>query len=325
MKWVPGTGRGQRRRLGLALGAGGARGLAHIGVLEGLAAAGIAVDAIAGTSSGALVGALYATGQLEVFTRDLRRTEASDLLRYLDPVWPREGLLSGARAAEYLRSLVGDWRIEDLPIPYAAVAVDLVSGEEIWIRSGKLLDAVRASISLPGIFVPVRQENRVLVDGAIRNPVPVSPLEALGAEVRVAVNLHSQPVRELEPRTRRASMMSRISSAFESGLARLRGRTHSPEEPEPEPEAAGPNLLEVITASMSVLEHEIAKHRLAREPVDVILTPDLRGIRSWEFHKADTAVTAGRAELDAKLPEILAALRKPRGVLARYFSLGSSS
>jgi len=311
------------KRLGLALGAGGARGLAHIGVLEGLAAAGLAVDAIAGTSAGALVGALFATGQLEVFKRDLRETERSDLWRYLDPVWPREGLLSGARASEYLRGLMGDWRIEDLPIPFTAVAVDLVSGEEIWIRSGKLLDAVRASISLPGIFVPVRQETRVLVDGAIRNPVPVSALEPLGVDVRVAVNLHSQPVRELEPRARRASVMSRAAAAFETGLARLRGRPVTPEE-EPEAEAAGPNMLEIITASMSVLEHEIARHRLAREPVDVVLTPDLRGIRSWEFHKVEDAVTAGRAALDEKLPEIQARLRPPSG-LRRYFSLGSSS
>jgi len=315
--------RGERKRLGLALGAGGARGIAHIGVLFGLADAGIAVDAIAGTSIGALVGALWATGQIEVFLRDLRGTELSDLVRYLDPVWPREGLLSGVRATEYLRSLVGDWRIEDLPIPYAAVAVDLVSGEEIWIRSGRLLDAIRASISLPGIFVPVRQGARLLVDGAIRNPVPVSPLEVLGAEVRVAVNLHAQPVRELEPRVRRHSVVSRIGGAFETGLARLRGRPRPEGEPEPEL-PAGPNLLEIITASMSVLEHEIARHRLAHEPVDVVLAPDVRGIRSFEFHKAERAVGAGRKELDAKLPEIRALLRRRVG-LARYFSLGSSS
>lgn len=320
-----GTERGERKRLGLALGAGGARGLAHVGVLFGLAEAGIQVDAIAGTSMGALVGALFATGQLEVFERDLRNRELSDLMRYLDPVWPREGLLSGERATEYLRSLVGDWRIEDLPIPYAAVAVDLVSGEEVWIRSGRLLDAVRASISLPGIFVPVRQGARVLVDGAIRNPVPISPLEALGVDVRVAVNLHAQPVREIEPRARRHSVVERIGDAFEHGLARLRGRARPEPEAQAGPEeAAGPNLLEIITASMSVLEHEIARHRLAREPVDVVLTPDLGGIRSFEFHKAPRAVNAGRRELEAKLPEIRTALRRRAG-LARYFSLGSSS
>jgi NTE family protein len=315
--------RGERRRLGLALGAGGARGLAHAGVLFGLAEAGIPVDAIAGTSSGALVGALWATGQLELFARELRAHELTDLWRYLDPVWPRAGLFSGERATDYLRGLLGDWRIEDLPIPFAAVAVDLVSGEEVWIRSGKLLDAVRASISLPGIFVPVRDGARLLVDGALRNPVPVAALALLDVDVRIAVNLHAQPVRELEPRTRRKPVISRLGEAFENGLARLGRRPRAAEAPEPDlPQ--GPNLIEILTASMSVLEHEIARHRLAREPVDVVLAPDVRGIRSFDFHKAARAIAAGRKELEEKLPEIQAALRKRAG-LARYFSLGSSS
>ena len=320
----------QRKKLGLALGAGGARGVAHAGVLFALADAGIAVDAIAGTSIGALVGALWATGQLEVFERGLRSLELSDLLGYVDPVWPRSGLLSGERATEYLRSLIGDWRIEDLPIPYAAVAVDLVTGEEIWIRTGRLLDAVRASISVPGIFVPVRQGARLLVDGALRNPVPVSALEALGVDVKVAVNLHAQPVRELEPRARRRPVVSRIGEAIETGLARFRRRpsrgtsARRPMSAPAQAEPAGPNLIEILTASMSVLEHEIARHRLAREPVDVVLAPDVRGIRSFEFHKGPRAVAAGRTELESKLPEIRAALAK-RPRFARYFSLGSSS
>lgn len=312
-----------RKKLGLALGAGGARGLAHAGVLFGLADAGISVDAIAGTSSGALVGALWATGQLEVFERELRGLELADLIGYVDPVWPRAGLLSGERATAYLRGLIGDWRIEDLPIPFAAVAVDLVTGEEIWIRTGRLLDAVRASISLPGILVPVRQGARLLVDGALRNPVPVAALDALGADVKVAVNLHAQRVRELEPRARTRPVLSRIGDALENGLARFRRKPRTPAEAEPEL-PAGPNLIEILTASMSVLEHEIARHRLAREPVDVVLSPDVRGIRAFEFHKAPRAVAAGRRELEARLPEIRAALaRRPR--LARYFSLGSSS
>ncbi|HTO71656.1 MAG TPA: patatin-like phospholipase family protein [Myxococcota bacterium] len=312
-----------RKRLGLALGAGGARGLAHAGVLFGLAEAGVPVDAIAGTSSGALVGALWATGQLELFANELRDRELSDLVRYLDPVWPREGLLSGERATSYLRGLLGDWRIEDLPIRFAAVAVDLVTGEEVWIREGRLLDAVRASISLPGIFVPVRQRGRLLVDGALRNPVPVAALDALDVDVRVAVNLHAQPVREIEPRARRKPVMSRLGDVFESGLAKLGRKPRAAEASEPDL-PAGPNLLEILTASMSVLEHEIARHRLAHEPVDVVLAPEVRGIRSFEFHKAARAISAGRKELEDKLPDIQAALQKRAG-LSRYFSSGSSS
>jgi NTE family protein len=322
-----------QRKLGLALGAGGARGVAHVGVLFALAEAGIAVDAIAGTSIGALVGALHATGQLEVFERDLRDLELSALLRYLDPVWPRSGLLSGERVNAYLYSRFGDWRIEDLPIPFAAVAVDLVTGDEIWLREGRLVDAVRASISLPGIFVPQRQGARLLVDGALRNPVPVTPLEALGADVRVAVNLQTQAVREIEPRVKspRSPLVARVSDALENGWARLRGsaRVSASSEAEAAPsesEAApsGPNLLEILAASMSVLEHELARHRLAREPVDLILTPDVRGIRSYEFQKGARAIAGGRAAVEEKLAELQALLR-PKTGLARYFSLGSSS
>jgi NTE family protein len=162
----------------VALGAGGARGLAHIGVLRALGEAGIPIDAVVGTSIGAVVGAIFAAGQLENFERQARRIERSHLLRLFDPVWPRAGLLSGDRAVEWLRGLVGEWRIEDLAIPFGAVTVDLVTGEEILIREGPVIDALRASISVPGIFVPFRSHDRILVDGAIRNPVPVSELEA---------------------------------------------------------------------------------------------------------------------------------------------------
>jgi predicted acylesterase/phospholipase RssA len=142
-------------------------------------------------------------------------------------------------------------------------------------------------------------------------------------DVKVAVNLHAQPVRELEPRARRRPVVSRIGEAIETGLARFRRRPRPAVDAEPEL-PAGPNLIEILTASMSVLEHEIARHRLAREPVDVVLAPDVRGIRSFEFHKGPRAVAAGRKELESKLPEIRAALAKRPG-LARYFSLGSSS
>ena len=316
----------QRKKLGLALGAGGARGVAHAGVLFALADAGIAVDAIAGTSIGALVGALWATGQLEVFERGLRSLELSDLLGYVDPVWPRSGLLSGERATEYLRSLIGDWRIEDLPIPYAAVAVDLVTGEEIWIRTGRLLDAVRASISVPGIFVP-RAPGRA----AARRRRAAQPGAGLGAGgAGRGREGRREPARAAGPRARATR------AASPGGVADRRGdrdraralpsppATSARAKPPARADPAGPNLIEILTASMSVLEHEIARHRLAREPVDVVLAPDVRGIRSFEFHKGPRAVAAGRTELESKLPEIRAALAK-RPRLARYFSLGSSS
>jgi len=286
---------GRARSIGVALGAGGARGLAHIGVLRGLAEEGVSVDAIVGTSSGALVGAIYAAGQLENFERQMREFQWSDVLGLFDPVWPRSGLMSGSRVVERLTSTLGDWKIEDLSIPFAAVAVDLVTGDEVLIRHGRVLDAVRASISIPGIFRPYVSGARVLVDGALRNPVPVSALSVLGADVRIAVNLHRTPVREIADRSRwggRRSVTARMSDALEQQLSRFRKRPRVPEPPELESDGL-PNLLEVLTASMSVVEYELAQHRLAREHVDVRIEPDVHGIRAFDFHKAAPAIEAG--------------------------------
>ncbi len=302
------------RRVGLALGAGGARGLAHIGVLEGLAHERINVDAIVGTSSGALVGAIYAAGQLENFSRQMRAFQRSDVLALFDPVWPRAGLMSGSRVVERLMSTLGEWRIEDLSIPFAAVAVDLVTGDEVLIREGRVIDAVRASISIPGIFMPYVVGSQILVDGAIRNPVPVSALSELGADVRVAVNLHQSPVREIVDRNRRdprRSVTGRVSEALEQKLALFRRRPRTASNSDSEGGGL-PNLFEVLTASMSVLEYELAQHRLAREHVDVRIEPDVHGIRAFEFHKAAAAIEAGRAAVRGAGEAIRRAQRLPQ-------------
>jgi NTE family protein len=316
----------ETRRVGLALGAGGARGLAHVGVLRTLAGAGISIDAIVGTSIGAVVGAMYAAGQLEAFERRVRDLEWHQVLRMFDPVWPRSGLVSGARAVDWLTGLIGDWRIEDLALPFASVAVDLVTGEEVLIQKGKVIDAIRASMSIPGVFVPHQSGRRQLVDGALRNPVPVSALEGFGVDVRLAVNLHAQPVREMlaGPRTGeagpRAPLSARVAEMIDGGLAKLRGarkaRVARAADVEPEPNA--PNLFEILTSSMTILEHELARHRLRAEPVDLVLAPDVHGIRSLEFHKARQAIAAGVAAAEAELPKIRELVRKPRR-LSSYF------
>ena len=313
--------RRRTRSVGLALGAGGARGLAHIGVLKKLAEADVPIDAIAGTSSGALVGAIYAAGQLENFERQVRQFEWTDVLAMWDPVWPRSGIMSGTRALESLAGVVGDWKIEDLPIPFAAVSVDLVTGEEVLIRRGRVLDAIRASISIPGIFVPRRQGKRLLVDGAICNPVPVSVLQELGADVRIAVNLHHDPVREivaLPSVRRRPTIAGRVSDVIDSRLARFRSKarprrkTSQPARSTSNGDDDGdvPNLFEILTASMSVIEYELAQHRLARDPVDVIVEPDVHGIRAFEFHKGKQAIAAGIKAAEERLPEIERQLKR---------------
>ena len=314
---------GRSLRLGIALGAGGARGLAHIGVLQALAEAGIPVGAIAGTSSGALVGAIYAAGQLENFEQRMRELRWNEVLSLFDPAFPRSGLVSAVRVLERFAPGLGDLRIEDLPIPFAAISVDLVTGQEMVIRHGRLFDAIRASISIPGIFVPRLAHGQLLVDGALRNPVPVSALAALGADVSVAVNLHQHPVRELSIHrrrgtTRRAALRARLSDMFEEGAARLRRRPRAAEPDAPPENESLPNLFEILTASMSVLEYELAQHRLARERVDVIIEPDLEGIRAYDFHKAARAIQSGRRAAETATRTIERALRRPRMLRTRH-------
>lgn len=303
----------RRRKVGVALGAGGARGLAHIGVLRGLAEAGIPPDAVVGTSSGALIGAIYAAGQIENYERQMRELEWSDVIALLDPVWPRSGLVSGTRALDRLAGPLREWRIEDLALPFAAVSVDLVSGEEVLIREGRVIDAVRASISIPGIFVPRRSGRRLLVDGALRNPVPVSALDEFDVDVRVGVNLYHDPVRELAGAgrgTRRAGVAARLSDALEARLARFRRRGRPPATDVNGVAEGLPNLFEIMTASLSLVEYELARHRLARDAVDVVIEPAVRGIRTFDFHKAQQAIPAGRHAVEAALPELERALRR---------------
>ncbi len=313
--------RARRRTVGLALGAGGARGIAHIGVLRAFAKAEIPIDAIVGTSVGALIGAVYAAGQLENFERWVRKFDWPDVLRLFDPVWPRSGLISRTRALDPLAQVMGDWEIEGLAIPLPCVSIDRNTCGECLLRARRVLAAIRASISIPGIFVPHRMGRRLLVDGALRNPVPVSHLEEMGSDVRVAVNLHAQPVREImrSKKARNGSTPGTISAQLinlvDRRLARFRRRGHRSRATDDG--QVEPNLFEILTASMTVLGHELARHRLAREPVDVVIGPDVHSIRSFEFHKARKAIHAGLIETEKHLPEIRKALER-RGPRRRY-------
>ena len=181
-----------RKKVGLALGSGSARGFAHIGVIRVLEAEGIPIDCIAGTSIGAIVGALYASGSLSKGEEFLQDFDWKDMTALLDPLFPVSGLLGGKRIEKLMHSFLGARRIEEFSIPFAAVATDVASGREVVFRQGDAVKAVRASMSLPGIFAPVFLENRFLVDGALVSPVPVETARALGADVVIAVNLAPQ-------------------------------------------------------------------------------------------------------------------------------------
>ena len=180
----------RRPRIGLALGSGAARGWAHIGVIHALERAGVRPDLICGTSVGALVGAAYAAGNFECFEQWVLGMRRSDVISLMDVDF-RAGLLKGTRLMALIRRTLGEQAIEDLAIPFAAVATELRTGAEVWLRSGSTVEAVRASIAMPGVFAPVLDDDGILVDGALVNPVPVSLGRAMGADVLIAVDLSS--------------------------------------------------------------------------------------------------------------------------------------
>ena len=177
--------------MGIALGSGSARGWSHIGVIRSLLEAGIPIDYTCGASIGALVAGSFAAGFLDPLDRWVRKLSWSHIIGFMDVMIPRSGLVEGEKISGYLRGILSDPRIEELPVPFSAVATDLKTGKEVWIREGSLIDAVRASISLPGIFTPYGRNGQWLVDGGLVNPVPVSPCRAMGADIVIAVNLNS--------------------------------------------------------------------------------------------------------------------------------------
>jgi NTE family protein len=187
-----------RPTVSLVLGSGGARGLAHIGIIEAIEQAGYEVRSIAGASMGALVGGIYAAGRLDVYTRWVTALSRIDVFRLLDFAYDRRGLFKGEKIINLLKDLIGDHEITRLPISFTAVATDLKTQKEVWFNRGPLFDAIRASIAVPTIFTPYEYQGMQLVDGALINPIPIAPTLHDKTDVTVAVNLNGSPDPRLE-------------------------------------------------------------------------------------------------------------------------------
>jgi NTE family protein len=308
-----------RPTIGLALGGGAARGFAHIGVMRTLLARGIVPDVIVGTSIGAVVGGCYAADKLDPFEDWGRKLTKRSVLRYLDVSFSGSGLISGKALAEPLVASLGDQRIENLPIPFAAIATEFDTGHEIWLTHGRLADALRASYSLPGIFPPVRLGGRWLVDGALVNPVPVSAARALGARVVIAVHLNSDlsgrgtvianhgsdendeaPAAAVDP-ARRSSFTGMLTG----GHTLLRAVFGSRERP---------GIPTVMIEAFNVMQDRITRARMAGDPPDVLIAPKVGAVGWFDFHRAAEAIELGIQATEKVLPEIeehIAALSTP--------------
>ena len=307
-------------RIGLALGGGVARGWAHIGVLRAFQAAGINVDMVAGTSIGALVGACYLAGKLDAVEDWARAVTRIKAVGYLDFTLGKAGLIGGERLAREMRNHFGDMTIEHLPKPLVCIAADLASGREVWLNRGPLVDAVRASFSLPGVFPPLPLDGRWLVDGALVNPVPVSACVAMGAHLVIGVNLNADigrrvtapfgslqgddgfnvddVVRQAESSTINLGALGRLAAL--PGLVRVLLRR----------DRQGPSVYGVMVASLNLVIDRATRARLATDPPDIHVTPRLGHIGLAEFDRAEELIALGRAAGEtaaAELSEILSA------------------
>ena len=292
----------RRPRVGLALGGGSARGWAHVGVIRALEQAGIKPDLVCGTSIGALVGAAYAAGELERFEQWLLGLGIADVLSFMD-VGLRGGVIKGERLMEFFRLNFIDRPVEDLAMPFAAVATALHTGAEVWLREGSTIEAVRASIALPALFTPVVHEGRVLVDGGLVNPVPVSLARAMGADIVIAVDLSSDILgrylrEEPEPEAP-AALLSEWRQKLQENLSAL-----IPARPDDEPKL--PSMLDVVASSINIMQVRMTRSRMAGEPPDVIVAPRLAHLGLLDFHRGKEAIEAGERAVAAALPSLTA-------------------
>jgi NTE family protein len=291
-------------KIGLALGGGAARGWAHIGVLRALEQAGIRPDIIAGTSIGAVVGGCYAAGHLDAIEEFARELTRRRVFGYLDFNFSGTGLIGGQRLCERLDRHLGTRGIEELPTRFTAVATELGTGHEVWLSRGPIVDAVRASYAIPGIFKPVKVNGRWLFDGALVNPIPVTVCRALGARYVIAVNLNFDTCS-------RGTIVPHLSS-------------ESAEQPEPQPVKGkngvavrrllqrqlfgkgeeAPGISTVMVDAFNIVQDRIARSRLAGDPPDLMISPRLSGIGLFDFHRAEELIESGANAVKRELDDL---------------------
>ena len=302
----------RRPVIGLALGGGAARGFAHIGILRTLIAHGIVPNVVVGTSIGAVVGGAYAAGHLDTLEEWARSLQPRNILGYLDIRLNGSGLIGGDKLAAQLEAAIGQTLIEDLPLKFATVATEVRTGHEIWLTHGRVVDAMRASYALPGIFSPVLVGDRWLVDGALVNPVPVSAARALGAEIVIAANLSSD-------------VFTNSTTIYSHGP--------SPEAPEaviePAPPKRGfgklfsaertvkreffggggrPGISSVMVDAFNIMQDRITRARLAGDPPDLLISPRVGQIGWFDFHRADDLIAHGARVAERAIDSIQEAI-----------------
>ncbi len=286
-----------RPGIGIALGSGSARGWAHIGVLRALTEHGITPDFVAGCSMGAMVGAAFAAGRIEQLESWALSLDWKRVVGLVD-IGLRGSVFKGDRLLNLYQGQFVQCLFSELSVPFAAVATDLATGREVWLRDGSVSDAVRASCTVPGLFRPVLREGQYLIDGSVVNPVPVSLCRAMGAQIVIAVDLGSHRARRFplddrqppNPRSPRHGFLTSLRSPPDPPVRRL------------------PSMADTLLGAIDIMQERIADARLVGEPPDVLLAPDLEQFGPFEYHRAALSIAAGREMVTKMLPNLEKAL-----------------
>jgi len=287
----------KKTSISLVLGSGGARGLAHIGVIHWLEEHGFEITSISGCSMGALIGGIYAAGKLDVFEHWVRDISKVDIFTLLDLSWQKNGLVKGDKIIATLTELVGDVSIEELPIKYTAVAADIANEKEVWLSSGSLFSAIRASISLPLFFTPFHYNGVDLIDGGVLNPVPIAPTFSDNTDFSIAVNLGGSIKTENGTETQVSLIDEEPTSKLDSFLARFKSKAvlHNRNEW---------GAYDVVNQAFDAMQSTIARQKLAAYPADYFVEIARNACGTLEFHRADEMIKLGYDTAQASLASL---------------------
>jgi NTE family protein len=308
-----GLGSVRRPVIGLALGGGAARGFAHIGIVRTLIAHGIVPNVVVGTSIGAVVGGSYAAGHLDTLEEWARSLQPRNILGYLDIRLNGSGLIGGDKLAAQLEAVLGRSNIEDLPLKFATVATEVRTGHEIWLTQGSMVNAMRASYALPGIFAPVLVGDRWLVDGALVNPVPVSAARALGAEIVIAANLSSDVFAHSTTIYSHGAAAAEPEVSVEAAVPKRGfGKFFSPERTMKREFFGGggrPGISTVMVDAFNIMQDRITRARLAGDPPDLLISPRVGQIGWFDFHRAGDLIAHGARAAERAIESIQEAIQ----------------
>jgi len=287
------------RTVSLVLGSGGARGLAHIGVIQVLEKKGFEIRSISGSSIGALVGGVYAAGKLDEYESWVRSMSRLDIVNMMDIAWDGGGLVKGDRVIRKMINLVGDSCIEDLPIRFTAVATELRTGREVWISKGSLFDAIRSSISLPLFFTPVKRQKNLLIDGGVVNPVPIAPTFDDETDITIAVNLGGRPMRNVIDDDEDDPSEKNTSTDEDEGDSET--WSHRVREFFSFKSRADIGAYDVAYQAFDAMQSTIARQKLAAYPPDLVIEIPRDACGTFDVHRAADMIEMGRTAAERAL------------------------